>query len=159
MRWGLWPAFLTLAFISFGLLGLWDLTWLAFKTLDAIRTQITQVLEPPAAPTWKAGDMGRRDVEQPATAGRHIRDIPLGRQDEGIMALGIDNRGDYAPLIMQDEGAVRAAGKNVQKGSDWVAIVVDKAGRVICSPNSFPGFNLAPGETITITGPPLEKQP
>ncbi len=148
MKRGIWPAFLTLAFIAFGLLGLWDLTWLAFKTLDAIRTQITQVLEPPAAPTWKHGDThpGRRDVEQPATAGRHIRDIPLAIRDdvlatkEGIMALGIDNSGDYAPLTMNSDGAVRAAGTwhDDKTGKEhWVAIRVDPQGRVIISPESF----------------------
>lgn len=158
MRRGIWPAFLTLAFIGFGLLGLWDMTWLLFKTLDLVRSQIIEEpLKPPAAPSW------RPDVEQPAAAGRHVRDIPLGRKDEGIMALGINNAGDYAPLIMQNDGAVRAAGKNVQTGSDWVPIKVDKEGRVICSPESLAVmarmFKLKPGESITIHGPPLEKQP
>lgn len=165
---GIWPAFLTLAFIGFGLLGIWDLTWLAFQTLDAIRTQTTRLLKPPAAPTWNpdeeqpaeptstGGSTWRRDVEQPAAAGRHIRDIPI-KKDEGIMALGVNNAGDYAPLIMQDEGAVRAAGKNVQTGPEWVAIRVDKAGRVICSPESFQGMVerlLKPGERIVIERAP-----
>ena len=105
-------------------------------------------------------------MEQPAAAGRLVRDIPLGRKDEGIMALGIDNRGDYAPLIMQNDGAVRAAGKwhDDKTGKDhWPTIQVDKEGRVICSPESLAVmarmFKLKPGESITIHGPPLEKKP
>lgn len=194
MRWAIWPAFLALAFVSFGLLGIWDVVWVAFKTLDLIRSQMQEEpLKPPAAPSWKPrpDHFGAKWTDPLAAAGRHIRDIPFGlgvKDDvlstgEGIAALGIDSNGDYAPLIMQNEGAVRAAGKwhddktgkdhwptiRVDKqgymmaagktGADWVPILVDKAGRVICSPDSFPGFNLAPGETITITGPPLEKQP
>ncbi len=158
---GLWPAFLTLAFIGFGLLGIWDMTWLAFQTLDAIRSQIQgEPLKPPAAPSWKplkTDPFGAEWTAPPAAAGRHVRDIPLGVRDdvlgtkEGIMALGIDNSGDYAPLMMQNDGAVRSAGK--ANGSRWVAIRVDDQGRVICSPESFWGLNLAPGETMIIHGP------
>jgi hypothetical protein len=157
---GIWPAFLTLAFIGFGLLGLWDMTHLAFMTLDAIRSQIQgEPLKPPAAPSWAPGP-------EPNAAGYPIRDIPLGGKDEGVMALGVNNAGDYAPLIMQNEGAVRAAGKwrDEKMGRDhWVAIQVDAEGRVICSPDSFKAmarmFNLKPGERIEIHGPPAGGQP
>ena len=150
MRRGIWPAFLAVVFIAFGLLGLWDMSWLAFKTLDLIRAQIQEeTLKPPAAPTWA----------EPNAVGYPIRDI---EKDKGIMALGVNNAGDYAPLIMQDDGAVRAAGKNVQTGLDWVSIKVDKAGRVICSPESFQGMVerlLRPGERIVIERPPAEGMP
>ena len=153
MRRGIWPAFLAVVFIAFGLLGIWDMSWLAFKTLDLIRSQIQEeTLEPPAAPTWA----------DPNAAGYPIKDIPI-EKDSGIMALGLNNAGDYAPLIMQDEGAVRAAGKNVQTGPEWVAIRVDKVGRVICSPESFKAmidlFKLKPGERIVIEGAPAKGQP
>lgn len=162
MRRGIWPAFLALVFVASGLLGIWDISWLAFnafKTLDLIWSQIIQEpLKPPAAPTWSP------DVGQPATVGRHIRDIPLGRRDdilpnegnEGIIALGIDNAGDYAPLIMQNDGAIRAAGKwhdGKTEKDHWIALRVDAQGRVIVSPESFWGLSLAPGETITIHAP------
>lgn len=157
MRWGIWPAFLTLVFVTFGLLGLWDMTWLAFKTLDFIRNQIQEEpLKPPAAPSWTLTEP--TDME-PVTGRLLIRDdtvraIPL--KDEGIMALGIDQAGDYAPLIMQQDGAVRAAGKwrDEKTGKyHWVALRVDAEGRLIVSPESFWGLNLAPGETITIHAP------
>ena len=152
MKRGIWPAFLAVTFIVFGLLGLWDMTWLAFKTLDLVRSQfIEEPLKPPAAPTWA----------DPNAVGYPIRDIPI-EKDSGVMALGVNNAGDYAPLIMQNDGAVRAAGKwrDEKTGKDhWIAIQVDPQGRVICSPKSFPGLKLAPGEVITIHGPPAKGQP
>jgi hypothetical protein len=118
----IWQGVLTFAFIFFAIMGLWDLTHIAFRGLEFVRSQ----LEPPAAPTWA----------EPGAAGRHVSDIPLGRKDTGIMALGLDNTGDYAPLIMQSDGAVRSAGVT-SDGSHWIAIRVDPQGRVICSPKGF----------------------
>jgi len=119
----IWQCFLTFAFIIFGMLAVWDLAYVIFSSFDFVRNQ----LEPPAAPTWK--------TNAPATAGRHVSDIPLAPTNvkAGIMALGIDNSGDYAPLIMQSDGAVRSAGVTPD-GKHWIAIRVDPQGRVICSP-------------------------
>ncbi len=150
MRRAIWPAFLASVMVGFGIFHIWGMTEIAFKTLDFVRNQITE----------KTYDvLGVRDD---ITAGRHVSDIPLGRRDvEEIMALGVNIEGDYAPLLMSNDGAVRAAGKNVQTGPKWVAIAVDKQGRVIVSPDSFLNFpfNLQPGERIIIEGPPAKVQP
>lgn len=147
MRRAIWPAFLGCLLVAAWGLHIWDVTNLAFWGLAAIRAQISEeILKPPAAPTWA----------EPNAVGYPIKDIPI-EKDSGIMALGVNNAGDYAPLIMQDEGAVRAAGKNVQTGPEWVAIRVDKEGRIICSPESFQGMVerlLKPGERIVIERAP-----
>ena len=168
MKRAIWPAFLASVLVGFGIFHIWGMTEIAFQTLDFVRNQITEKTDDLLGvrddatlpvPAWAdRATGGRRDVELGA-AGRHVRDIPLGK-DEGIIALGVNNEGDYAPLIMQADGAVRAAGKNVQTGPEWVPIAVDKQGRVIISPDSIPRlFNLQPGERIIIMGPPAKVQP
>jgi len=121
----IWSAFLASVLVGFGIFHIWGMTEIAFRTLEFVRSQIV------------------RDDLQPAVQGRHVEDI--AGKDHGIIALGVNNEGDYAPLIMQADGAVRVAGKNVQTGPEWVAIAVDKQGRVIVSPHSL---------RIAIEGPP-----
>lgn len=141
------PALLAILFVSFTLMGIWDATWLAFQAFSFVAQVKETILKPPKAPTWQP-----RSTEQ----GKHPKDIKRGE-----LALGVRGDGDYAPLIFaQPDGAVRAAGKNVQTGPDWVSIAVDKQGRVICSPESFrallSAFQLKPGEKIIIQGPPMK---
>ncbi len=141
------PALLAILLVSFTLMGIWDATWLAFQAFSFVVQVKETILRPPKAPTWKP-----RSTEE----GKHPKNIQRGE-----LALGVRSDGDYAPLILaQSDGAIRAAGKNVQTGPDWVSIAVDKQGRVICSPQSIAElakhFRLKPGEKIIIQGPPVK---
>ena len=147
---GIWPAFLATALIGSYAFHIWGLTNLGIRGLAFLRAQITEeTLKPPEAPTWAP-----RSTQE----GKHPKDIAKGE-----LALGVAQSGDYAPLLITpDDGSVRAAGKNTQTGPEWVAIKVDKAGRVICSPASFAAllrqFKLKPGERIVIEGAPAGPQ-
>lgn len=134
MKKTIWPAFLASALVGFGIFHIWDLTNLAFRTLDFVRMQ---VMEPPAAPSWKP---------RSKTEGR-----PADQVRQGELLLGVRNDGDYAPAFLDDRtGALRAAGRTID--NRWVPIKLDRQGRVICSPDSFWKLNLFPGETMVIEG-------